>query len=480
MATKNRSDLKSYFVKNAIPTAGNFADLIDSQLNQTQDGVFKPDGDALSVIAAPGDQKRVLRLFASYPAANPDWMISLNPAQDPANATTTSRPGFGITDSAGRTRLFVDAATGQIGVGTNTPQVAVDVTGVVQANGFRGRYDLVLNDYRTVNPSSNVCLQSPGNDRDAWIYRDSAVGSTTSNYGIYHRQIDSAVGNLPGNSIGFVGNTVLRAYIGLSDGSAYFAGNVGIGTTSPTASLHVTNGSRFEGGRHWFTDTEGTNRVRVGTAWKIPGIYSEDSQDIVVGCAPGQTVHLGTASTGNNWVTASAGAVRAPAGLIFDGQVAHLDRDGALYRNTDGQVYLTVDDNFYIRDSGSGASWTAYFNTNNGNLTIKGSYLTSSDMRLKENIEPVVGSLARLRQLRCMSFDWKDQTPGPSGMKQLGLIAQDVQAVVPEAVVAANGDMLAVSYPAITALLVEGLKEQQQQIDELRAASGLLATTPTT
>lgn len=121
MATKNRSDLKSYFVKNAIPTEGNFADLVDSQLNQAQDGVFKPDNDALSVVAASGDQKRVLRLFASYPANNPDWMISLNPAQDPANAATTSKLGFGITDGTGKPRLFIDAATGQIGVGTNTP-----------------------------------------------------------------------------------------------------------------------------------------------------------------------------------------------------------------------------------------------------------------------------------------------------------------------------------------------------------------------
>jgi hypothetical protein len=137
MATKNRSDLKSYFVKNAIPTEGNFADLVDSQLNQAQDGVFKPGDDALSVIAAPGDQKRVLRLYASYPAANPDWMISLHPAQDPANAATTGRPGFGITDGAGRSRLFIDAATGQIGVGTNAPQVALHVDGVAQANGFR-------------------------------------------------------------------------------------------------------------------------------------------------------------------------------------------------------------------------------------------------------------------------------------------------------------------------------------------------------
>jgi hypothetical protein len=134
MTIKNRTDLKSYFVKNAIPTEGNFVDLIDSQLNQAQDGVFKPDGEAFSVVTAPGDQKRALRLYASYPAANPDWMICLNPAQDPT-AAGTSRPGFGVTDGAGKTRLFIDAATGRIGVGTNNPQFPLDVAGGVQIQG---------------------------------------------------------------------------------------------------------------------------------------------------------------------------------------------------------------------------------------------------------------------------------------------------------------------------------------------------------
>ena len=49
MAIKNRTDLKSFFVKNAIPTEGNFADLIDSPLNQAQDGVFKLENEPLSV-----------------------------------------------------------------------------------------------------------------------------------------------------------------------------------------------------------------------------------------------------------------------------------------------------------------------------------------------------------------------------------------------------------------------------------------------
>jgi hypothetical protein len=246
MATKNRSDLKSYFVKNAIPTESNFADLVDSQLNQAQDGVFKPDGEALTVVAASGDQKRALRLYASYPAASPDWMISLHPAQDPASAATTGKAGFGITDGAGRPRLFIDATTGQIGVGTNTPQVALDVAGVAQANGFRGQYDLVLSDYRTVNPASNTCLQSPANDRDAWIYRD--PNDAANNWGIYHRQVDTVVGGLPGNSIGFVGGSgsKLQAYVSLGDGSGFFAGGLSIQGGMDVGATTTTWGGWYE------------------------------------------------------------------------------------------------------------------------------------------------------------------------------------------------------------------------------------------
>jgi cytoskeletal protein CcmA (bactofilin family) len=133
MPNKNRADLKSYFVKNAIPTEGNFADLVDSQLNQTDDGVFKAPGEPLAVVAASGDQKRALRLYGNYPA-NPDWFISLNPAQDPANPAS-SRPGFGVADGAGRTRLFIDTATGRVGIGTNNPQQQLDVAGSLKVDG---------------------------------------------------------------------------------------------------------------------------------------------------------------------------------------------------------------------------------------------------------------------------------------------------------------------------------------------------------
>ena len=96
----------------------------------------------------------------------------------------------------------------------------------ITANRYRGVNSLVLNSYTTVNPSSNVYLYSPPNDRDAWIYLDSA--DTGSNWGIYHRQIDTAVSGLPPNSIGFVGggSSTLQAWISLQTGNGYFAGNL--------------------------------------------------------------------------------------------------------------------------------------------------------------------------------------------------------------------------------------------------------------
>jgi ethanolamine utilization microcompartment shell protein EutS len=120
LETKPRQVLNEYFVKNAIPTEAQFKELIDAQLNQADDGVFRGGmSEPLSVVAATDAKKHVLRLFAQYPAQQPEWLINVAPGNNVA--------GLSISDAAGNSRLFIDKATGRVGIGTITPTDALTV-----------------------------------------------------------------------------------------------------------------------------------------------------------------------------------------------------------------------------------------------------------------------------------------------------------------------------------------------------------------
>ena len=90
----------------------------------------------------------------------------------------------------------------------------------------------------------------------------------------------------------------------------------------------------------------------------------------------------------------------------------------------------------------------------------------SSDRRLKENIEKVPNALDKVEALNGVTFDWKK-----TGEKSAGVIAQEVQEVLPEAVkevtALGNGEThLTVNYHALTSILIEAIKELKAELDE--------------
>ncbi|NUM80096.1 tail fiber domain-containing protein [bacterium] len=91
----------------------------------------------------------------------------------------------------------------------------------------------------------------------------------------------------------------------------------------------------------------------------------------------------------------------------------------------------------------------------------------SSDKRLKENIVPIKKSLEKVLQLQGMNFSWiADSTHA----RKIGFIAQDVEKVLPEVVFTNKNDgYKGINYNEIAAVLTEAIKEQQKQIQELRA-----------
>jgi hypothetical protein len=104
--------------------------------------------------------------------------------------------------------------------------------------------------------------------------------------------------------------------------------------------------------------------------------------------------------------------------------------------------------------------------TRNDGVTITGScstttgFLAASDINLKENIETIYDPLEKLKQLNGYTFDWKE-----TGKKSAGVIAQEVEKVMPELV--HGDDTKSVDYNGLIGLLIETVKAQQVQIDDL-------------
>jgi len=108
-----------------------------------------------------------------------------------------------------------------------------------------------------------------------------------------------------------------------------------------------------------------------------------------------------------------------------------------------------------------------------GNLTVSGSVSSSSDASLKTNIQPITNALDIVNQLNGVRFDWVDTyTPTtPAAVPQnVGLLAQNVQTVVPEVVSEHNGHLM-VAYSQLVSVLIEAVKELSVQVDELQSAA---------
>ena len=92
---------------------------------------------------------------------------------------------------------------------------------------------------------------------------------------------------------------------------------------------------------------------------------------------------------------------------------------------------------------------------------------TASDEKLKDNIEVVENAVDKLHQLKGVTFNWKRDNQASAGV-----IAQDVQKVLPQAVkeiTDMKGDThLTVNYAALTSILIEAVKDLSQQVNELK------------
>ena len=118
--------------------------------------------------------------------------------------------------------------------------------------------------------------------------------------------------------------------------------------------------------------------------------------------------------------------------------------------------------------------------TVNNNATVNGTlrctgdivaYYAPSDINLKENFEPIESPLQKILNITGYSFTWRKGIQNDDILvgKDYGVIAQEVEKELPEAVVTREDGTKSVSYMKLIPLLIESIKELKKEIDILKA-----------
>jgi hypothetical protein len=235
--------------------------------------------------------------------------------------------------------------------------------------------------------------------------------------------------------------------------------NVGIGTTSPATLLHVSNASAA---------------IRIGLT------ASSQYTDIYRDGATGFTIYN----------AAQAATFRSHVWQLGGTEAARIDSSGNLLVGTTSQIQagskLSISG---IASSGFGPlsmsnpsfpsrTWSTGPEVNGAyvvyNAASAGVYITygntawtaNSDERLKTDLVPIENAASKVSSLRAVTGRFKTDEEGKS---RSFLIAQDVQAVLPEAVDSTNPDKLGVQYTEVIPLLVAAIKELSAKNDALEA-----------
>ena len=210
----------------------------------------------------------------------------------------------------------------------------------------------------------------------------------------------------------------------------------------------VTTNSTFDG-RDVATDGTKLDGIASGAQVNVPTNLGSgtSSTDVSIISSTGSNTTVPAATT------SAAGCISAADKTKLDGIATGATNVTNNNQITNGAGYTT-----YTSNQATNTNSTVTFTTVNA-----GTINTTSDERAKDDITPITGALGKVQQLGGYSFTLK-----ATDEKSSGVIAQEVQKVMPELVQEDAEGLLSVQYGNMVGLLIEAIKEQQAQIDELK------------
>jgi hypothetical protein len=247
----------------------------------------------------------------------------------------------------------------------------------------------------------------------------------------------------------------------------------GVDLQSVSASLAVVNSVSGS----WITESETGSFEKVASATHT--LVSGSSQVISllpIGVISGSSQVLGGSGV---W----SGSAQLPSGVIsgssqFGNYVATITgtenqiivagsglNNASVTLSTPQNIASTSNVQFNSLGIGMAASATA------GRIDATGDIVaySTSDERLKENIQPIQNALSKVENISGNEYNWKEEFENIHGFKgnDVGVIAQEIQKILPEAVIERDNGYLGVNYEKIIPLLIQSIKELSLKVKEL-------------
>ncbi|MFC2138060.1 tail fiber domain-containing protein [Bacteroidota bacterium] len=189
----------------------------------------------------------------------------------------------------------------------------------------------------------------------------------------------------------------------------------------------------------------------------VTGSIQDYEGDVGIGVKPNPSYRLNVNGSGYSGIYAT-GSIVAIEGIASGSQGVATGVKGKGWCGVEGEGYYGI----VGRTNGI---YAGYFY---GDVMINGTIYPSSDIRLKKNIEPLENSLAKIMEIQGVTYNWRTEEFKDRGFTndtQIGLIAQEVETVLPELISEDHDGYKAISYSNLTAVLVEAIKEQQTVIE---------------
>ena len=346
----------------------------------------------------------------------------LNNTISPSSASTSQFIGFssvssGVNTSIGVSSTFVFIpSSGNLGIGTTNPTSKLWVNG----DGY----------FVGVLTANRIYSTVYGEFTGGSISGTNIVGTALSITGI------STFTNGP-VLIGAATSTGTAGQVLQVTGSAYVSDSVGIGTTNPSQSLHVQGNVRITGGLY-------DSNNNVGTAGSV--LSSTGSGISWIAAASGGGIAISTNTTNQNQFLTYATGTGSTTGLGV---------------TTTGLVFNPSSGNLGIGTTNPTSKLYVVGNAYITGVTTSTDFDSLSDINLKTNINQIANPLEKVMQIRGVTFNWKD-----GNRNSAGVIAQEIEKILPELV--HGGETKTVNYNGLIGLLIECVKKQQEEIDELK------------